>query len=169
LIFAICRAIPVPGKSGSTGLKLGLRPSSNRQLGRRCHRIFARSAPLLNLAGDLSQDARFLGWQILSECRAVRNWTRNVRTPDVLSFVASSEAHSSNSLSQPNRLSSQEKLILLTSRIRAHVGPLDVGPVVKPKIAGLSKAEDVHFCPPAAWQLCITFRGPRVSAIRAYP
>src|SRR5215472_2900226 len=86
----------------------------------------------------------------------VRNWTRNVRTPDVLSFVTSSEARSSNSLSQPNRLSSPAKLILLTSRIRAHTGPLDVGPVVTPKIAGFSEAEDVHFCPPSAWQCCIT-------------
>jgi len=95
----------------------------------------------------------------------VRNWTRNVRTPDVLSFVTSSEARSSNSLSQPNRLSSQEKLILLTSRIRAHAGPLDVRPVVTPKIAGFSEAEDVHF----RMAMLYHIRGPRVSAIRACP
>src|SRR5215472_18398689 len=86
----------------------------------------------------------------------VRNWTRNVRTPDVLSFVTSSEARSSNSLSQPDRLSSQEKLILLTSRIRAHAGPLDVGPVVTPEIIGFSEAEGVLFGHPSAWQFCIT-------------
>src|SRR5215475_1986020 len=99
----------------------------------------------------------------------VRNRTRNVRAPVVLSLVTSSDARSSNSLSQPDRLSSQEKPILLTSRIRAHAGPLDVGPVVTPKIASFSEAEDVHFCPPSAWQFCITLEGPCVSAIRACP
>ena len=53
----------------------------------------------------------------------VRNRTRNVRAPVVLSFVTSSDARSSNSLSQPDRLSSREKLILLTLRIRPHTGP----------------------------------------------
>ena len=36
LLVAICRAIPVPGNQGPTGV----RPSSNRQLGRRRHRIY---------------------------------------------------------------------------------------------------------------------------------
>src|SRR5262249_54548640 len=41
----------------------------------------------------------------------VRNWSKNVRTPVVLSFDTSSDARSSNSLSQPDCLSSEEKLI----------------------------------------------------------
>ena len=86
----------------------------------------------------------------------VRNWTRNLRTLDVLSFVTSSDARSSNSLSQPDRISSREKLILLTSRIRAHAGPLDVGPLVTAEVTGFSEAEDVHFRPHSAWQCCIT-------------
>jgi hypothetical protein len=99
----------------------------------------------------------------------VRNCTRNVRAPDVLSFVTSSDARSSNSRSQPDRISSREKLILLTSRIRAHAGPLDVGPLVTPEVTGFSEAEDCPLSPSLRIAILYHIIGPRVSAIRACP
>jgi hypothetical protein len=98
----------------------------------------------------------------------VRNRTRNVRAPVVLSFVTSSDARSSNSLSQPDRLSSQEKFILLTSRIRAHAGPARRRTRSHPqKLQAL--ARQWTSTPSVRGAILYHIGGPRVSAIRASP
>jgi hypothetical protein len=99
----------------------------------------------------------------------VRKQTRNVRAPAVLSLVAPSDARSSNSLSQPDRFSSQEKLILLASRIRTHAGPASTSDPCSPQQWRALARRWATTSPSVRTAILYHMREPGVIAIRANP